>query len=123
MAYVRPRIRVRENNRRITRGGVWDAEAGRTTFQATSTEVFKLDVDFTDLLDSATLTAAVTTSGATATSSVSGGVVTLSVSAVISVGDIDLTVTFSDGRIQQEFIRITDPSCAQREDYGLRVVQ
>lgn len=123
MAYVRPRIRLRENNRRIARGGIWDAEAGRTTFQATATEVFKIDVDFTDLLDGATITAAVTAEGATATSAVSGGVVTLSLSSLATVADVDVTVTYSDGRIQQEFLRISDPSAMWRDDYGLVSVQ
>jgi len=118
MAYVRPRIRVRENSRRIVRGGIWDAEAGRTVFQATRTEVFKVDVDFTDILDRATITATLTSDGVTATAAVSSGVVTLSISAIANLGDVDLKVTFSDGRIQEEFLRFRDPFAIASDDYG-----
>lgn len=122
MAYVRPIIRVRENARRIIRGGLWDAELGRSRFQATNTEVFKIDVNLTDLLDGGTITAAVEADNATVTASVSAGVVTLSVSAVSGAALIDLTVTFSDGRIQQEFLLVQDPSCWSHDDYGLVTV-
>lgn len=118
MAYVRPIVRVRENARRIVRGGLWDAELGRTVIQATSDETFKINVDFTDLLDSATITAAVSADGATVTASVSSGVVTLTCSAIGSAADVDLTVTFSDARIQQEFLRLRDPFVGVRDDYG-----
>lgn len=119
MAYVRPVIRLRENCRRIVRGGIWDGQAGRTVFQKSSDEAYKINVDVTDLLDGATITAAVSADGITASSSVAAGVVTLTCSAVSNVGDIDLTVTFSDGRIQQEYLRVEDPSCAGTDDYGL----
>ena len=122
MAYVRPIIRVRESNRRIVRGGVWDAEAGRTVLQATADETFKVNVDFTDILDSATITAAVTADNATVSSSVASGVVTLTVSDVGSSANIDLTVTFSDVRIQQEFLRVKDPFSAVFDDYGASTV-
>ena len=122
MAYVRPLVRVRENNRRIIRGGIWDAPAGRSTFQATSDEALKIDVDFTDVLNSATITAAVTSDGVTASAAVSSGVVTLTISAATVPGDIDLTVTFDDGRISQEFLRVHDPSYYNRDDYGLVAV-
>jgi hypothetical protein len=118
MAYVRPIIRVREGHRRVVRGGVWDAELGRTVIQATADETFKLNVDLTDILDSATITAAVEADGATVTSAVVAGVVTLTCSAIGSASDVDLTVTFSDGRIQQEFIRLRDPFIGSRDDYG-----
>lgn len=118
MAYVRPIVRVRENSRRIVRGGLWDAELGRTVIQATADETFKVNVDFTDLLDSATITAAVSADGATVTSAVSSGVVTLTCSAIGSAANVDLTVTFSDGRIQQEFLRLRDPQTGVRDDYG-----
>lgn len=118
MAYVRPIVRVRENGRRIIRGGVWDSEQGRTVFQATSEETFKINVDFTDILDGSTITAAVESDGATVTSSVSSGVVILTCSAIASNADIDLTVTFSDGRIIQEFLRVKDPFVGTRDDYG-----
>jgi hypothetical protein len=121
MAYVRPIIRIRENHRRIVRGGVWDAELGRTVIQATADETFKLNVDFTDVLDSATITAAVEADSATVTAAVSSGVVTLTCSAIGSASDVDLTVTFSDGRIQQEFIRLRDPFVGVRDDYGAAV--
>ncbi len=123
MAYVRPIVRVRENNRRIVRGGVWDAELGRTVIQATADETFKVNVDFTDILDSGTLTAAVEADSATVTAAVSSGVVTLTCSAIGSASDVDLTVTFSDGRIQQEFLRLCDPSVFNTDDYGLARVQ
>ncbi len=118
MAYVRPIIRVRENSRRIVRGGLWDAELGRTVIQATADEAFKVNVDFTDILDSATITAAVEADSATVTAAVVSGVVTLTCSAIGSASDVDLTVTFSDGRIQQEFLRLRDPFIGVRDDYG-----
>ena len=118
MAYVRPIVRVRENGRRIIRSGVWDSEQGRTVFQATSEETFQIKVDFTDILDSGTITAAVESDGATVTSSVAAGVVTLTCSAISSNADVDLTVTFSDGRIQQEFLRVKDPFTGVKDDYG-----
>ena len=118
MAYVRPIVRVRENGRRIVRGGLWDAEQGRTVIQATSDETFKVNVDFTDILDGGSITAAVEAESATVTASVSSGVVTLTCSAVENVSNVDLTVTFSDGRIHQEFLRLRDPFQWSRDDYG-----
>lgn len=118
MAYVRPIVRVREGNRRIIRGGLWDAELGRTVIQATADEAFKISVNFTDILDGSTITAAVEADNATVSASVSAGVVTLTCSAIGSASDVDLTVTFSDGRIQQEFIRLRDPFQWNRDDYG-----
>ena len=124
MAYVRPIIRVRENSRRIIRGGLWDADLGRTVIQATADEAFKVNVDFTDILDGGTITAAVVADSATVSASVSSGVVTLTCSAIGSASDVDLTVTFSDGRIQQEFLLLRDPFQWNRSDYGpVRVAQ
>lgn len=124
MAYVRPIIRVRENSRRIVRGGLWDAVLGRTVIQATADEAFKVNVDFTDILDGATITAAVVADSATVSASVSSGVVILTCSAIGSASDVDLTVTFSDGRIQQEFLLLRDPFQWNRSDYGpVRVAQ
>lgn len=123
MAYVRPIIRVRENDRHITRGCFYDAEIGRHRFQATNSETFKATLDFTDILDGATITVALAADGVTATSSVSTGVVTLTLSAVASTGDLDVTTTFSDGRIRQDFLRIYNPTAYNRDDYGLVKVQ
>jgi hypothetical protein len=118
MAYVRPIVRVRENGRRIVRGGRWDYEAGRTVFQASRTEVFQVTVDFTDILDGATITVTLTSDGVTATSSVSAGVVTLSISSIGNMGDVDVKVVFSDGRTQEEFLRFRDPWGISIDDYG-----
>lgn len=124
MAYVRPIIRVRENSRRIIRGGLWDAVLGRTVIQATADEAFKINVDLTDILDGATITAAVVADSATVSASISSGVVILTCSAIGSASDVDLTVTFSDGRIQQEFLLLRDPFQWNRSDYGpVRVAQ
>jgi len=122
MAYVRPIIRVRENNRFIDRGCYFDAEMGRHVLQATDLETLKVTLDYTDILDSATITVTTNANGLTVSSSVSGGVVTLTLSAVASAGDLDVTTTFSDGRIRQDFLRVKDPSGWARDDYGLVAV-
>lgn len=122
MAYVRPIIRIRENNRAITRGCHYDAEMGRHVMQSTDRETLKVTLDYTDILDSATITVATSANGLTASSSVVAGVVTLTLSAIAAAGDLDVTTTFSDGRIRQDFLRITDPSSWARDDYGLVAV-
>lgn len=123
MAYVRPIIRIRENGGFIDRGCYLDRAIGRHILQATADEAFKVTLDYTDVLDSATITVATSADGLTASSSVSSGVVTLTLSAVSGVGDLDVTTTFSDGRIRQDFIRVSDPSSWSRDDYGMTRVQ
>lgn len=111
------RIRIRENDRHISRGCYFDTSTGRFMLQATDTEVLTLPIDYTDILDGATITATLSADGLTATSTVAAGVITLTLSAVASTGDLDMTVTFSDGRIRQEFFRLIDPHAYRRDDY------
>jgi hypothetical protein len=118
MAYVKPIIRVRENNRYIDRGCFFDNQIGRHCLQATKDETFKVNLDYTDILDGATITAATASDGLTASSAVVAGVVTLTLSAVTCAGDLDVTTTFSDGRIRQDFLRVYDPFASFRDDYG-----
>ena len=119
MAYVKPIIRIRENDRHICRGCYFDNVAGRFALQATSAETLKVQLDFTDVLDGDTITVATSADGVTATSSVATGVVTLTLSAVSGTGLLDVTTTFSGGRIMQTFLRLCDPSSWNEDDYGL----
>ena len=119
MAYVKPIIRIRENDRHITRGCYYDAAIGRFILQATSAETRKVQLDYTDVLDGETITVALEPDGLTATSSIASGVVTLTLSAVSGVAHLDVTSTFSGGRIMQTFIRVCDPSSWANDDYGL----
>lgn len=123
MAYVRPIIRIRENDRHIVRACYYDAAIGRFILQASSAETIKVKLDFTDILDGETITVATAADGLTASSAVAAGVVTLTLSAVSGVGNLDVTTTFSGGRIMQHYIRVNDPSAWARNDYGLQRVQ
>ena len=123
MAYPNPTIRVRENNRFIDRGFFYDSTLGRHRYQATNTEVLTAKIDYTDILDGSTITVALASDGLSATPSIAGGVVTLTITPGCGSGDLDITTTFSDGRKRQDFIRIDDPSCIARDDYGLVRVQ
>lgn len=118
MAYVKPIIRIRENDRLITRGCYEDKAIGRVVFQRSADETFKALLDYTDILDGATITVATSADGLTAASAVASGVVTLTLSAVASLGDLDVTTTFSDGRVRQDYLRIYDPFTWNRDDYG-----
>lgn len=122
MAYVKPVIRIRENGRHITRGCYHDAAIGRFIFQASSAETLKVRLDFTDILDGETITIVLAPDGLTASSSIASGVVTLTLSAVSGQGNLDVTSTFSGGRVMQTYIRVSDPSSWARDDYGLQRV-
>ena len=119
MAYVKPIIRIRENGRHITRGCYYDAGVGRFIFQASSAETLQVQLDYTDLLDGETITVALASDGLTAGSSIASGVVTLTISAVSGYANLDVTTTFSGGRVMQTYIRVFDPSCWMHDDYGL----
>lgn len=118
MAYVKPIIRVRENDRFINRGTYYDKEIGRHCLQATEDETTKVKLDYTDILDSSTITIATSANGLTVASTSSGGIVTLTLSAVATTADLDVTTTFSDGRIRQDFIRVYNPFVWAKDDYG-----
>jgi hypothetical protein len=118
VAYPNPIIRVRENDRFINRGCYYDASTARHIFQATDTEAIKVKLDYTDILDGATITIVLTACGLTASSAIASGVVTLTLSSVAGRGDLDVKTTFSDGRIRQDFIRVNNPFCWGRDDYG-----
>ena len=117
MAYVKPRVRIRENDRFISRGCYYDAQLGRHIFQVTGDETTVLQVDYTDILDSATITASLAEDGVDGTPSVAAGVVSITCTSVTGYGDLDLTVTFSDGRIRQDFLRLCDPYSWAASDY------
>ncbi len=119
MAYVKPIIRIRENGRHVTRGCYYDAAIGRFIFQASNAETLKVQLDFTDILDGETITVATAADGLTAGNSVASGVVTLTLSAVSGYANLDVTTTFSGGRVKQTYIRVFDPSCWMNDDYGL----
>lgn len=119
MAYVKPIIRIRENGRHITRGCYYDAGIGRFILQASSAETLKVQLDFTDILDAETITVALAPDSLTASSSIATGVVTLTISAVSGYANLDVTTTFSGGRVKQTYIRVFDPSCWTNDDYGL----
>ena len=119
MTYPTPLIRFRENNRQILRGATQDHQRGRIVFQQREDETMLCVLDFTDLLNGATITATATDENITASPSVSSGQITLTTSAMgASHGDVDLTVTFSDGRVRIEKLRFCEPAGTWRDDYG-----
>jgi len=119
MAYPNPIIRYRENNREILRGVTKDHRAGRFVLQQREDETGKTTLDFSDILNGATITAAVTDSNITGTVSVSSGQVTLTTTGLgMGYGDTDVTVTFSDGRIRIEKLRYAEVNGNWRSDYG-----
>lgn len=117
MAYVNPIIRIRENNCFIDRGCYYDRQIGRHVVQAFDSETFVLKVDYTDILDGDTITASLADSGVDATPTVAAGVVSITASNLSGWADLDLTVTFSGGRIRQDFLRLIDPFTVSRDDY------
>ena len=117
MSYPHPIIRIRENSRFIDRGCYYDEQIGRHVVQMTDAETAVLKVDYTDILDGETITASLADDGADATPSVAAGIVSITASSLSGYADLDLTVTFSDGRIRQDFIRLCDPFAWRRDDY------
>jgi len=119
MTYPNPIVRYRENNREILRGVTKDNQTGRFVFQQREDETAKAVLDFTDILNGATITATSTDENITASTSVSSGQITLTTSAMgAGRGDVDLTVTFSDGRVRIEKLRFSEPQGSWRDDYG-----
>lgn len=119
MTYPNPIIRFRENGREILRGVTKDHQTGRFVLQQREDETSKAILDFTDLLNGATITASASDENITASTSVSSGQITLTTSAMgASHGDVDITVTFSDGRVRIEKLRYTEPQGSWRQDYG-----
>jgi len=119
MTYPNPIVRYRENNREILRGVTKDNQTGRFVFQQREDETAKAVLDFTDILNGATITATSTDENITASTSVSSGQITLTTSAMgAGRGDVDLTVTFSDGRVRIEKLRFSEPQGSWRNDYG-----
>lgn len=113
-------IRIRENGRYIRRGVTLDHQRGRFIIQQREGETVKTVIDYTDLLASGeTITVTSTDENVTAATSVSGGQITLTTSGMgASQGDVDLTVTFSAGRVRKEFLRFCEPQGTWRDDYG-----
>jgi hypothetical protein len=119
MAYPNPIIRYRENNREILRGVTKDQSTGRFVLQQRADETAKTTLDFTDILNGATITAAVSDSNISGSTSVSSGQVTLTTTGLgMGYGDTDLTITFSDGRIRIEKLRFAEVNGSWRYDYG-----
>ena len=119
MTYPNPIVRYHENNREILRGVTKDNQTGRFVFQQREDETAKAVLDFTDILNGATITASSTDENITASTSVSSGQITLTTSAMgAGRGDVDLTVTFSDGRVRIEKLRFSEPQGSWRDDYG-----
>lgn len=117
MTYPNPIIRIRENNRFIDRGCYYDHQIGRHILQATENETLVLKVDYTDILNGETITASLADDGVDATPSVAAGIVSIIASNLSGWADLDLTVTFSGGRIRQDFIRFCDPYSWRKDDY------
>ncbi len=119
MAYPHPTIRYRENNREILRGVPKDHRVGRFVLQQRENETGKAVLDFTDVLNGATITAAVTDSNISGSVAVSSGQVTLTTTGLgMGYGDTDVTVTFSDGRVRIEKLRYVEVNGNWRSDYG-----
>lgn len=112
-------IRVRENNRRILRGFTFDDRQSRYQAQILAGETIKPQINLSDWLGSATISAAaISAEGGTVTQANSAGVVTLTVSAVDSCCDAKLTITASDGRVRVEKFRFVEASAIEgRNDY------
>jgi hypothetical protein len=117
MAYVNPTVRIRENNRFIDRGCYYDGQIGRHIVQVTEGETIVFKVDYTDVLNGETITASLADDGVDATPSVAAGIVSITASNLSGFADLDLTVTFSGGRIRQDFLRFCDPFSWSRTDY------
>jgi hypothetical protein len=119
MAYPNPIIRYRENNREILRGVTKDHRVGRFVLQQRENETGLAVLDFTDVLNGATITAAVTDSNISGSVAVSSGQVTLTTTGLgMGYGDTDVTVTFSDGRVRIEKLRYVEVNGNWRSDYG-----
>lgn len=113
-------LRVRQNNRRITRGGHFDDRAGRFDVYVGEGETVRVDIDITDWIGSATISSSTisTNGGGTVTKSLSGTVFTLTASGVDGFCDATLTITCSDGSVRVEKIRFKRPYVTGRDDYG-----
>jgi hypothetical protein len=112
-------VRVRDNNRRIVRGGWYDDTSGRLKFQVSQGETIKVTLNLSDWLNGATVSSSsLTNSGVTVTKAESSGVFTLTASNVSGYGYSDLTITASDGRIRLERFRFEDPLTYRPNDYG-----
>jgi len=114
-------IAIRENNRRITRGGTFDADNGLTEFQVGQDEVAIATIDMDNWIGSATITTvALTNSGLTATEAHGTDTVTITVSEVSYSGTCDALITVSDGRKRMERLRFVTPQSAYpgSNDYG-----
>lgn len=117
MGYPNPIIRIRENGRFIDRGFYYNPNIGRHVLQVVENETLVLKVDYTDILNGETITASLADDGVDATPSVAAGVVSITASNLSGYADLDLTVTFSGGRIRQDFIRLCDPYSWRKDDY------
>ena len=114
-------LAIRENNRRVVRGGTYDAVYGRTEFQVSEDEVAKAKIEMTNWLAGATISGvSLDSSGLTASESHTTTAITLTISDVDGFGWSDVLITCSDGRIRKEKLRFASPSAAypRSDDYG-----
>lgn len=106
-------VGIRENNRRVIRGGTFDRTNGRSEFQVSEDEVATAIIDLEHWLGGATISSvALTNNGLSATESHSSTVVTLTISEVSSSGTCDALVTCSDGRVRKERLLFRSPAAA-----------
>jgi len=106
-------LAIRENNRRVVRGGTYDPTNARTEFQVSEDEVATAIIDLANWIGSATIsTVALTNNGVTATESHTTTKVTLTVSDVSSSGTCDALITCSDSRVRKERLAFRNPAAA-----------
>ena len=106
-------VGIRENNRRVVRGGTYDRTNARTEFQVSEDEVATAIIDLEHWLGNATVSSvALTNNGVTATESHTTDSVTITASEVSSSGTCDVLVTCSDSRVRKERLLFRNSAAA-----------
>ena len=106
-------LAIRENNRRVVRGGTYDRTNARTEFQISEDEVATAIIDLANWIGSATIsTVALTNNGVTATESHTTTKVTITASDVSSSGTCDALITCSDSRVRKERLLFRNSAAA-----------
>lgn len=115
-------IRVRGNQRYITRGVTYRNDSQAFYVDMKDGEAIKLTVQFADVLATGeTLTAQVLRSDIALTASVSGSLLTLTATQGTYTGLAKVKVTRSSGVIHVLDFVFTDPMGLSKDDYGTRV--
>lgn len=110
-------LAIRENNRRIVRGGNFDDTLGRWKLQIGDGETILATLDLTDWLGDAEITAiALDLDGVSVTEDEEDGLITLTASAASGNGNCDMTITCDDGRIRVERFRFEQPNSGRCYD-------